>query len=145
MRRIPASIQPSSQPSRREFLGTTAGQIAGAAALAGLALPRVHAAGSDEIRIAVVGCGGRGGGAAVDALSVPGGETRVVALADVFSDRAKIVKRSIEEQFKERVDVPDDRIFTGFEAYKQALGKLLRERRIEFMKPGVKLVRGVKA
>ena len=92
MPRIPASIQ----SSRREFLGTTAGQIAGAAALAGLALPRVHAAGSDEIRIAVVGCGGRGGGAAVDALSVPGGETRVVALADVFSDRAKIVKRSIE-------------------------------------------------
>jgi len=121
MPRIPASTQPSRQPSRREFLGTTAGQIAGAAALAGLAVPRVHAAGSDEIRIAVVGCGGRGGGAAVDALSVPGGETRVVALADVFSDRSKIVKRSIEEQFKERVDVPDDRIFTGFEAYKQAL------------------------
>ncbi len=116
-------IEPTAsiRTSRREFLGTTAGQLAGASALAALAVPRVHAAGSDEIRIAVVGCGGRGGGAAVDALSVPGGETRVVALADVFADRAAIVKRSITEQFNDRVDVPDDRIFTGFEAYKQAL------------------------
>jgi len=111
----------SARTSRREFLGSTATRLAGAAALAGVGLPRVHAAGSDEIRVAVVGCGGRGGGAAVDALSVPGGETRVVALADVFADRPQIVNRSIREQFKERADVPDDRIFIGFEAYKQAL------------------------
>ncbi|NDC54189.1 MAG: gfo/Idh/MocA family oxidoreductase [Planctomycetia bacterium] len=111
----------SGRTSRREFFGTAAGGIAGAAALAGAPLPRVHAAGSDEIRVAVVGCGGRGGGAAVDALSVPGGETRVVALADVFADRPQIVKRSLAEQFSDRLDVPDERIFVGFEAYKQAL------------------------
>ena len=115
--------------TRREFLSTTAGQAATLAAaatmsgtlLSGRSVPRVHAAGSDQINVALIGCGGRGGGAAVDALSVPGGETRVVALADVFRDRSDIVMRSLGEQFKDRVDVPEERIFTGFEAYKQAM------------------------
>ena len=49
--------------TRREFLGNTSGRLAGAATLAALSVPRAHAAGSDEIRVAVVGCGGRGGGA----------------------------------------------------------------------------------
>jgi predicted dehydrogenase len=115
--------------TRREFLAQTAGQAATLAAaasmsgtlLSGKSVPRVHAAGSDQINVALIGCGGRGGGAAVDALSVPGGETRVVALADVFRDRSDIVMRSLGEQFKDRVDVPEERIFTGLEAYKQAM------------------------
>ena len=120
-------VNPASS-SRREFLGTTQRVAAVAAAtglsgtlLSGNAVPRVHAAGSGEIRIALIGCGGRGGGAAVDALSVPGAPTKIVAFADVFRDRVDIVKRSLTEQFKERVDVPDDRIFIGFNAYKQAI------------------------
>jgi predicted dehydrogenase len=117
--------------SRRQFLGSasrTAASVAAAAAsgrlLGGRAIPAVHAAGSDEIRFALIGCGGRGGGAAVDALSVPGGRTKLVAMADVFRDRADIVKRSVTEQFKERVDVPDDRTFIGFDGYKQAIDAL---------------------
>jgi hypothetical protein len=53
--------------SRREFLKNT-GRAAAASALAGMILPQVHAAGSDTIRIALVGCGGRGTGGAANAL-----------------------------------------------------------------------------
>jgi predicted dehydrogenase len=100
--------------------------VAGATALSGTlfsgrSIPRVHAAGTDEIRVALIGCGGRGGGAAVDALSVPGAPIKMVAMADVFRDRTDIVKRSLGEQFKERVDVPEERTFIGFDGYKQAI------------------------
>jgi len=114
--------------SRRKFLGVTTQSTAALAATAlsgplfsGRVIPHVHAAGSDEIRVALIGCGGRGGGAAVDALSVPGAPIKVVAMADVFRDRVDIVRRSLGEQFKERVDVPEDQIFIGFDGYKAAI------------------------
>ncbi len=115
----------SGRATRRRFLGNVA-QATGAATLSGtllsgFSIPAVHAAGTDEIRVALIGCGGRGGGAAVDALSVPGAPIKVVAMADVFRDRVDIVKRSLGEQFKERIDVPDERMFIGFEGYKQAI------------------------
>ena len=118
----------AADPTRRDFLAT-AGRAATATAAASLSgsllsgspLPRVHAAGSDEIRVALIGCGGRGGGAAADALSVPGAPLKLVALADVFADRVKIVKRSLTEQFKERIDVPDERVFVGLDGYRQAV------------------------
>src|SRR5690349_13150676 len=56
--------------SRREFLKSTGTAAAAVSVLAGLALPRVHAQGSDQIKIVLIGCGGRGGGAAKNALSV---------------------------------------------------------------------------
>jgi predicted dehydrogenase len=86
--------------------------------------PPVHPGGTDEIHVALIGCGGRGGGAAVDALSVPDGGLKVVAMADVFKDRIDIVKRSLVEQFQERIDVPDERGYVGFEAYRQAIDTL---------------------
>jgi predicted dehydrogenase len=108
-------------PSRRRFLGGVAGAAAVGPLLAGGA---VHAAGSDEIQVALVGCGGRGGGAAVDALSAAQAPLKVVAMADVFKDRIDIAKRSLTEQFKERVDVPEERSFVGFTAYRQAMDAL---------------------
>ena len=68
-------------PSRRAFLKQT-GRIAGASALLGVAVPRVHAAEDNTIRLALVGCGGRGTGAAANALSVQNGPTRLVAMAE---------------------------------------------------------------
>jgi predicted dehydrogenase len=120
--------------TRRDFLGT-AGRLTTAAAaatsLSGLVKaadekkpPAVHPGGTGEIRLALIGCGGRGGGAAADALSVAGAPIKMVALADVFKPRADIVKRSLGEQFKDRVDVPDERIFVGFDAYKKAIDSL---------------------
>ncbi len=72
--------------SRRSFLSHT-GRIAGASALAGVALPPVHAAGTDTIQVALVGCGGRGTGAAEQALLVEGPPIRMVAMADVFPQK----------------------------------------------------------
>ena len=71
--------------TRRDFIRSSA--VAGGTLLAaGLRAPAVHAAGSDEIRIGLVGCGGRGRGAAADAVkSSPG--VRVVAIGDAFADR----------------------------------------------------------
>ena len=69
--------------SRRDMMKTT-GAVAATTALAGVAVPFVHAAGDDAIKIALVGCGGRGGGAAANALATEKGPTRLVAMADVF-------------------------------------------------------------
>src|SRR4051812_6368671 len=70
--------------NRREFLKTTGKAAAAVSALAGVSLPHVHAQGSDVIKIALIGCGGRGGGAAANALSVKKGSSKLVAMADVF-------------------------------------------------------------
>jgi len=117
---------PSAQPSRREFIRTT-GQLATVSALAGVTLPHVHAQGSDQIRVALVGCGGRGGGAAVNALS-QSGPPKLVAMADVFEHRLESAFRGLKEgnggRFKDQVDVPSGRKFIGFDAYKGAIDSL---------------------
>ena len=76
-------------PSRRDFLKTSMAAAAGAATLGGLALARsAHAAGSDVLRIGMIGCGDRGPGAAVNAMSVDPG-VRLVAMTDIFPDRVQ--------------------------------------------------------
>ena len=72
--------------SRRDFIKNT-GKFAAVSALAGTVLPHVHAADSNTIQIALIGCGGRGGGAADNAMSVSTGPTKLVAMADVFKDK----------------------------------------------------------
>ncbi len=106
--------------SRRAFL-KDAGRIAAVSALAGVGIPRVHAAGDDVIRLALVGCGGRGTGAAENALSVPDGRLRIVALADLFPKRLETSVTYMKENFGERFDAPPERRFIGFDAYRQAM------------------------
>ena len=72
--------------SRRTFLKQTS-TAAVATALAGVAVPRVHAAQDSTIRLALVGCGGGGSGAVVAAFSASGGPVKLVAMADLFEDR----------------------------------------------------------
>ena len=72
--------------NRRDFLRAASGAVA-AATLSGVATPKVHVAENNTIRVALVGCGGRGSGAAVNALSTTGGPVRLVAMADVFARR----------------------------------------------------------
>src|ERR1700676_4946294 len=96
---------PQSSSSRREFLKNS-GTVAAATALAGVVVPSVHAAEDNTIQIVLVGCGGRGTGAAVDALSVKGAPIKLVAMADVFKDRLSQSHRELKHQFKERADVP---------------------------------------
>jgi predicted dehydrogenase len=106
--------------SRREFLKQS-GRIAAASALAGMVVPRVHAGEDNTIRVALIGCGGRGTGAAVNALSVPNGPIKLVALADVFPDRVKGSYEEFKQEFADKLDVPEDRKFVGFDAYKKAM------------------------
>jgi hypothetical protein len=84
----------------------------------------VHVAGSDEIPAALVGCGGRGGSAVIDAFDARGGRVKLTAMADVFPERIAAVKRSLQERFQDRMDVPDDRTFIGFDAYRRAIDAL---------------------
>src|SRR5206468_9474925 len=72
--------------TRRDLLKTT-GQVAAASALAGVVLPQVHAGEDSTIRVALIGCGGRGTGAAANALQARGGPTRLWAMADGFPER----------------------------------------------------------
>ncbi len=106
--------------SRREFLKHT-GQIAAATTLAGMAVPRVHAAEDNTLHVALIGCGGRGTGAAANALAVNQGPTKLVAMADVFEDRLSSSFKNLNRQFAEQVDVPKERQFVGFDAYQRAM------------------------
>jgi predicted dehydrogenase len=110
----------SPNSSRRDFMKTS-GTIVTAGALLGSMVPHVHAAEDNTIRVALIGCGGRGTGAASDALSVKDGPIKLVAMADVFDNRLNISHNSLKQRFADKVDVPDDRKFVGFEGYKQAI------------------------
>src|SRR5688572_7122783 len=112
--------------SRREFLKTAGKATAAVSLLANVGLPQVHAAGSDQIKIALIGCGGRGGGAAKNALSVQKGGAKLVAMADVFENKLNNALRSLkrDQEVGEDVEVSDDSKFLGFDAYKNAMDAL---------------------
>ncbi len=76
-------------------------------------------AGSDELKVATIGCGGRGRGATAQTLNVPG--TKLVAVADAFRDRAEAAVSSFRQQFADKVDLPADRIYDGFDGYRAAI------------------------
>src|SRR6185295_16563154 len=116
----------SSQPtSRREFLKTAAQAATAISALAGVALPAVHAQGNDQIKIALIGCGGRGGGAAKNALSVQKGCAKLVAMADVFEYKLNTALASLKRDTEvgDDVEVGDNK-FLGFDAFKNAMDTL---------------------
>ncbi len=106
--------------SRRNFL-KDAGTLAAASALTGLVVPQVHANEDSTIRIALVGCGGRGTGAVVNAMAARNGPVKLVAMADVFGDRLKLSYNSLKQRLSDQIDVPKDRQFIGFDAYQQAM------------------------
>jgi len=107
--------------SRRAFLQSSAVWGAGAALAGGLSLERsAHAAGSDVIRLGLIGAGGRGMGAAANALNTKA-NVRLVAIADAFPERIEVGLKALTKQFKDRVDVPAERQFVGLDAYQQAL------------------------
>jgi hypothetical protein len=106
--------------SRRAFLQNT-GRVAAATALTSLAVPKVHAAEDNTIRIALIGCGGRGGGAASDAMSAQNVPVQLVAMADVFPRKLDDAFKNLKQQHSERMDVTEDRKFIGFDGYKKAM------------------------
>jgi predicted dehydrogenase len=114
-------------PSRRDFLGTT-GRLAAASALAGVTLPHVFGqekpAQSDGLQIALVGCGGRGTGAAQNALSVSGPPLKLVGMADVAENKLNGAYNSLSKKFDKQVEVPEDRRFIGFDGFKKCIDLL---------------------
>ncbi|MDH4239490.1 MAG: Gfo/Idh/MocA family oxidoreductase [Phycisphaerae bacterium] len=106
--------------SRRDFLKFS-GRLAAASALAGVAVNRCHAAGNSTIKLALVGCGGRGTGAVADAFSTKGGPVKLYAMADLFENRLKSSLSNLTNSYKDKVDVPQERQFIGFDGYKKAI------------------------
>lgn len=110
----------NTQKTRREFLNEATG-ITAATLLATHGIARTHWWSADTMQVALVGCGGRGSGAAVDALSVKRGPVRLVAMADVFDGRLKSSHKALTEAVKSGIDVPPERRFVGFDSYKHAM------------------------
>jgi predicted dehydrogenase len=107
--------------SRRDFLKTT-GTAAAASALSGVMVPAVHAASDNTIRLALVGCGGRGTGAVHDALTTEHqGPIKLVAMADVFKDRLDGSFDTLKKAKADKIDVPNERKFIGFDGYRHAM------------------------
>lgn len=117
------STEKPTPPSRREVLQATGG-LAASTMLTGFRLPNVHPGGADLIQVALVGCGGRGSGAAANALSTKSGPIKLVAMADAFPDRLKSSYNNLKGSFEKMMDVPEERKFLGLEAYKHAMDAL---------------------
>ena len=124
--------------SRRDFIKRT-GQLAATSVLAGVTLPAVHAAEDNTIQLALIGCGGRGNGAVANAMSAGGlvlgddggtkralgtgaaGPIQLIAMADLRADRLEQSYRALTQALGKNVDVPAERRFRGFDAYRHAI------------------------
>ncbi len=110
----------NSENNRREFLRNSA-MLAGGAAISSIPFANVYAAGNDVIKIALIGCGERGTGAAFQALGTKY-NLKLVAMADAFRDRIDKSYQYLSTKFKkDKVDVSESKKFVGFDGYKQAI------------------------
>lgn len=116
-----ARTAPSST-SRREFLRASSTVLAGSALLNQIAA-RSYAGEDNTIKLALVGCGGRGTGAASNALRTQG-PTKLWATADVFDDRMQCGIQALSKEFGDKVEVPKDRQFLGMDGFKKAIDSL---------------------
>lgn len=113
----------SKSPTRRQFLQQSSGALAGAALFSAISA-RSYAAENNTIKIALIGCGGRGTGAAQQALSTAG-PVELVAMADVFPDRLQGSLQSLQQSpVAGKVNVPPERQFVGMDGYKKAIAEI---------------------
>ena len=113
--------QNSNQTSRRNFLKGSTAAVVGGSIAASLQMGRsAHAAGSDIIKVGLIGCGGRGTGAAVNAMRAEE-NVRLTVLADAFPDRLGHCQDNLKKRIGEKYAVTDDNCFTGFDAYKSVM------------------------
>lgn len=109
-------LAPASISSRRKFLQSAA--LAGS--VAAMANPKVYAAGNQTIRVGLVGCGGRGSGAAINAMKADP-SVRIVALADLFDESIQRIRNGLGKQYTEQFTVTDEMCFSGFDGYKKLM------------------------
>ncbi len=110
-----------SKTSRRDFLRRSTSAVVGAAALSAASLPAiVSAAGDDTLRVGLIGCGDRGSGAAMQALSA---DSNVVltAMGDLFDDRLQQSLELLRKQVPHKVRVDPAKCFLGFDAHQQVI------------------------
>ncbi len=121
---MPEPTAPSRDASRREFLrDSAAAALAGTAALSAVNVAtHAHAAGSDVLRVGLIGCGGRGTKAAVEALRADP-HVKLTAMGDAFQDRLELSLQALQriENIAAKLDVPAERQFVGFDAYRQVI------------------------
>jgi len=116
-----AGVAIDSPLTRRRFV--QAGSTAAATTL--LAAPAVHAADDQSTRLALIGCGSRGSGAVIDALSVEGyGPVKLYAAADISEQRMNLAIKSLANKMGDKIDVPPERRYVGWDAYKTAIDSL---------------------
>ncbi|MEX0945364.1 MAG: Gfo/Idh/MocA family oxidoreductase [Balneolaceae bacterium] len=111
--------------SRRQFVKNSAYTAGGGLLLSTLPIgSSAFAAGNDTLNVALVGCGGRGTGAANQALVADDG-VKIVAMADAFRDRIDNCYSNLQNRWGDsgRLDVPEERKFVGFDAYKHAIAE----------------------
>jgi predicted dehydrogenase len=118
----PPFLASAAPTSRRQFLKTSGAAMAGAA-LAGTLTRPGHAAEGNTLKIALVGCGGRGTGAAAQALSTQG-PTRLWAMADVFENRLQSSLANLKQGHEKQLDVPPERQFIGLDGFRRAIDSL---------------------
>jgi predicted dehydrogenase len=109
--------------NRRDFLKKSSVAIAGASALTAAATSVTKAAwvsSDDTIKLGLIGCGGRGRGAASQAMTTKG-PTSLVAMADAFDDQLQSARKTLTNQHSDKVDVPEERQFVGFDGYQKVL------------------------
>jgi predicted dehydrogenase len=119
------AFEPQSNPlsTRREFLKSSTLATAGGAIAGTLSLTQhVHAAGDDTLKVGLIGCGGRGTGAASQALNADK-RVKLIAMGDLFEDRLQLSLKSLREGegLADKIDVPPERQFVGFDAYQHVL------------------------
>jgi predicted dehydrogenase len=122
---LQAASPPSSRDvlSRREVLKTS-GAVAGSLVIPSLLSAHAYADEDNTINLALVGCGGRGTGAVANALNAKYGPTKLVAMADVFEDKLRGSYNALSRQFKEKVEVPEEKRIISFDGYKQVMDML---------------------
>ena len=106
--------------TRRDFLKNSAILASAAVAGSGSIARNAYAAGSDIIKVGMIGCGGRCTGAAGEALTADPG-ARLVAMCDILDVRIKTKRERLKQQFKDQVMVDDDHCFPGFDGYKHVI------------------------
>ncbi|NUQ66389.1 MAG: Gfo/Idh/MocA family oxidoreductase [Pirellulales bacterium] len=113
---------PGLKPSRRDFLRSSASAALGGALASQLAAPAVVSArpNSETLRIGLVGCGGRGSGAAVNALNADP-NVELTAMADLFDNELQASLKQLQKQVPEKVKVTPERCFLGFDAYQKLM------------------------
>src|SRR5262249_44116711 len=113
----------SKSHSRRQFLrNSTAALVTGAMAVNETIARSAYVAGSDVLRVGLVGCGGRGTGAASEALAADK-HVKLTAMGDAFKDRldGSLAELKKIQSIADKIDVPPERCFVGFDAYKSVI------------------------